>query len=151
MSYAHMMGTAPDSDLADLFFHVSRQMRQHSAARLAPLGLTPGQARALRTIVRAPQPLRMVDLAARLEIVPRSVTTLVDGLQAAGLVRRTSDPRNRRSTLIEPTEQGRRVRAAISDARRQAADDVLAPLTVGQRETLRELLARLCESPVSRR
>lgn len=138
------MGIAPDSDLADLFFHVSRRMRQRTAANLAPLGLTPGQARALRTIVRAEQPLRMVDLATRLEIVPRSVTTLVDSLEAAKLVTRVPDPHNRRSTLIEPTDEGRRVRTAISDARRHAADDVLSPLTPAQRETLRALLAQLC-------
>jgi DNA-binding MarR family transcriptional regulator len=118
-------------------------MRRSQAGRLAPLGLTPAQSRALRVISRDEEPLRMVDLAERLGVVPRSVTTLVDALEAAGLVRREADPSNRRSTLIRLTDSGRSLRVEMQQARRQAAEDLFAPLSEAQRDTLLELLSAL--------
>jgi DNA-binding MarR family transcriptional regulator len=82
----------------------------------------------------------MTDLARRLDIVPRSATTLVDALEADGLVTREPDPANRRSLLVRPTDEGRAVRARIAGTRREAAREVLSPLSDAQRETLRELL-----------
>lgn len=46
-------------------------------------------------------PQRMGDLADALEVTPRSVTALVDGLEAQGQVRRVADPSDRRATIIE--------------------------------------------------
>ena len=46
-------------------------------------------------------PQRMGDLADRLDVTPRSVTALVDGLEAQGQVRRVADPTDRRATIIE--------------------------------------------------
>ncbi|WP_019925117.1 MarR family winged helix-turn-helix transcriptional regulator [Nocardia sp. BMG111209] len=137
------MTTPAENELPDLFFEVSKRMRRNQAAHLAPLGLTPAQARALRSIVRADGPMRMVDLATQLDVVPRTVTTVIDALEAAGLVRRTADPANRRSTLLEPTDAGRAVRARITEARRHAAAEVFAPLSPDQRATLGALLAQL--------
>jgi DNA-binding MarR family transcriptional regulator len=129
--------------LAELFLRAARQMRRSQAGRLAPLGLTPAQSRALRVVSRDEEPLRMVDLAERLGVVPRSVTTLVDALEAAGLVRREADPSNRRSTLIRLTDSGRSLRVEMQQARRQAAEDLFAPLSEAQRDTLLELLSAL--------
>ena len=49
-------------------------------------------------------PQRMGDLADALEVTPRSVTALVDGLEAQGQVRRVPDPSDRRATIIELAE-----------------------------------------------
>jgi len=46
-------------------------------------------------------PQRMGDLADILEVTPRTVTALVDGLEAQGQVRRVPDPTDRRATIIE--------------------------------------------------
>jgi DNA-binding MarR family transcriptional regulator len=129
--------------LAELFLRAARRMRRSQADRLAPLGLTPAQSRALRVVSREEEPLRMVELAERLGVVPRSVTTVVDALEATGLVRRQSDPANRRSILIRLTDRGRSLRTEMQQARRQAAEDLFAPLTETQRATLRELLSAL--------
>ncbi|WP_067484918.1 MarR family winged helix-turn-helix transcriptional regulator [Actinomadura hibisca] len=131
-----------ESELADLLLRAARRMRRHQIDSLAPLGLTPAQARALRVIIRY-APLRMVDLAARLDIVPRSATTLVDALEEAGLVARRPDPANRRSLLVEPTGAGLDARARMSAVRREAAEELFAPLSAEQRETLHGLLAVL--------
>lgn len=119
-----------DDELADLFLRAARRMRGRQVEHLAPLGLTPAQARALRVIVRADAPPRMAELATLLGVVPRSVTTLVDALEEAGLVTRTPDPANRRSTLVVPTAEGRAIRARMASVRREVAEEVLAPLSM---------------------
>jgi len=131
--------------LADLLQRLTRRMRRAQAARLAPLGLTPAQERALRVMTRSAEPLRMTELADRLGIVPRSVTTVIDALEQAGLVRREVDPRNRRAIRLHLTDRGTAVRDDMREARRQAAEDLFAPLAAGYRKALAELLSRLDE------
>jgi DNA-binding MarR family transcriptional regulator len=127
--------------LADLLQRLTRRLRRAQAERLAPLGLTPAQERALRIITRSPEPPRMTELADHLGIVPRSVTTVIDALEVAGLVRREIDPRNRRAIRLHLTERGRAVRDDMREARRRAAEDLFAPLTADDRKALTELLS----------
>ncbi|NUR92971.1 MAG: MarR family transcriptional regulator, partial [Nonomuraea sp.] len=108
---------------------------------LVPLGLNPGQARALRALAEADGPLRMVQLADRLRIVPRSLTPVVDALEEAGLARREVDPGNRRSTLVVITDAGRAMAERAKDARREAGESLFAVLSDEQREQLRDLLS----------
>ena len=129
--------------LADLVHRLTRRLRRAQAGRLAPLGLTPAQERALRLITRSDEPPRMTELADRLGIVPRSLTTVIDALEEAGLVRREIDPRNRRAILLRLTDHGAAVRDELREARRRAAEDLFAPLTAEDRETLGALLTRL--------
>ncbi|MGI5242263.1 MarR family winged helix-turn-helix transcriptional regulator [Dactylosporangium sp. CA-139066] len=51
--------------------------------------------------------LPMATIGARLQVHPTSVTNAVDRLEAAGLVRRTSHPTDRRATLVELLDPGR--------------------------------------------
>ncbi|MEC4020296.1 MarR family winged helix-turn-helix transcriptional regulator [Streptomyces sp. H27-D2] len=118
-------------------------MHRAQKRHLEPLTYTPAQSRLLRTVAHYDQPPRMADLAARLEVVPRAVTSLVDALEANGAVRRVPDPTNRRVIRIELTDEGRSALRALRGARRAAAEDILAPLTAEQREVLGGLLATL--------
>ncbi|HVT70681.1 MAG TPA: MarR family transcriptional regulator [Trebonia sp.] len=137
------MGYEDPVQLADLLHGLTKRVRQAQAERLAPLGLTPAQERALRMVTRADEPPRMTELADRLGIVPRSLTTVVDALEEAGLVRREIDPRNRRAILLRLTDRGAAVRDELRAARRRAAEDLFAPLSEQDRKTLAELLTRL--------
>jgi DNA-binding MarR family transcriptional regulator len=141
------LAQAPDYEdpvqLADQLQGLIRRLRRAQAERLAPLGLTPAQERALRLITRGDEPPRMTELADRLGIVPRSLTTVIDALEEAGLVRREIDPRNRRAILLRLTDQGAAVRDGLREARRRAAEDLFAPLSADDRKTLAGLLARL--------
>jgi len=78
-------------------------------------------------------------------VVPRAVTTLVDGLETSGRVRRVPDPTNRRVIRIEVTEAGRQALRELRAARRAAAEDILAPLTDEQRKVLGTLLDTLID------
>ena len=131
------------AQLADLLLRLTRRLRRAQAERLAPLGLTPAQERALRMITRSEEPLRMTELADHLGIVPRSVTTVVDALEKAGLVRREVDSQNRRAIRLHLTDRGTAVRDEMREARRRAAEDLFAPLTAEDRKALGELLSLL--------
>lgn len=139
----NIVETAPDPDLPELFLRTAKRIRRNQVARLAPLGITPGQARALRILGHHDEPLRMAALADHLGIVPRSATTVVDALESTHLVSRTPDPTNRRSTLVTLTDSGRAAISQMAAARRQAAEEVFATLRPEQRETLRDLLSTL--------
>ncbi|MFF3444681.1 MarR family winged helix-turn-helix transcriptional regulator [Streptosporangium sp. NPDC002721] len=129
-----------ETELADLVHGVGHRLRRGYGERLGPLGLSPGQARALRVIVDSEPPLKMVQLAERLRIVPRSVTPVVDALEEAGLVRREVDPANRRSTLLVVTGEGRERYERVREARRRVAEELFSVLTPDQQDRLRELL-----------
>ena len=131
------------AQLADLLQRLMKRLRRAQAEQLAPLGLTPAQERALRMITRSEEPPRMAEIADRLGIVPRSLTTVIDSLEAAGLVRREIDPRNRRAILLHLTEHGTAVRDDLREARRRAAEDLFAPLSAQDRTALGDLLAAL--------
>jgi DNA-binding MarR family transcriptional regulator len=59
-------------------------------------------------------------LGARLQVHPTSVTSLIDGLERSGHLRRTAHAEDRRTTLAEITEQGRAVAAGATDALNRA-------------------------------
>ena len=136
--------------LADLLQRLTRRLRRAQADRLAPLGLTPAQERALRIVTRSEEPLRMTELAHRLGIVPRSVTTVIDALEQAGLVRRETDPHNRRAIRLHLTDRGTAVRDDMREARRRAAEDLFAPMSAQDRKALAELLSLLDEDSQGR-
>lgn len=141
----------PDGPLAEQLLRLTRRVwriqKRHLQAR--DLGVTPAQSRLLRTLAHYDAPPRMADLAERLEVVPRAVTTLVDGLEASGKVRRAPDPTNRRVTRIEITDAGLATLAELHAARRAAAAEILAPLSQEQREALGGLLDTLVDGPVA--
>ena len=142
----------PDADgfLAEQLLRLTRRLQRIQRRQLEPVGITPAQSRLLRTLVHYETPPRMADLAERLEVVPRAVTTTVDGLEAADLVRRAPDPTNRRVIRIELTDQGRAALRELRSARRAAAEEILAPLDKEQRAQLTVLLNTLFGSPHDR-
>ncbi|MFF7163485.1 MarR family winged helix-turn-helix transcriptional regulator [Streptomyces sp. NPDC008086] len=147
-----MTSPDPDGPLAEQLLRftlrVHRIQKRHLLER--DLGVTPAQSRLLRTLAHYDSPPRMADLAERLEVVPRAVTTLVDGLEASGKVRRVPDPTNRRVIRIELTDDGRGALRELHGARRSAAEEILAPLTDEQRSALGDLLDTLIDGTAAR-
>ncbi|MBJ3812717.1 MarR family transcriptional regulator [Streptomyces flavofungini] len=141
--------STPDADglLAEQLLRLTRRLHRIQKRHLEPIGITPAQSRLLRTLAHYEQPPRMADLAERLEVVPRAVTSLVDALEAADMVRRVPDPSNRRVIRIELTDGGLKALGRLRGARRAAAEDILAPLDAAQREQLGGLLDALFDVP----
>ncbi|GAA4998863.1 MarR family transcriptional regulator [Kitasatospora paranensis] len=139
------------AELADALTRAMKRIRRQTARRLEPLGITPSQARALRTLARPDCPgradadlpgsagygsMRLSELADRLHIAPRSATTVVDALEEAGLVARTPDPVDRRAVRVVLTEAGRGALERIGQVRHEVAQAYFGPLTPGDQDVL---------------
>ncbi len=133
----------PVAVLAELLARAARAIHVESRALLAPMGLTPAAARTLRALARSEQPLRMVDLAERLHVVPRTVTTVVDALEAEQLVERRAAPHDRRSTYVHLTPLAHERLRQMRAARSHAASQLLSGLDGNEQTELRRLLERI--------
>lgn len=130
--------------LAELYLRTAHRIRRRSAPSYERFGLTEAQARALRVISRYDQP-RMADLAQALEVVPRSITSMVDTLESASFVARKPDPTDRRATIVELTSAGIEVLRQVGRMRAEAAEQLFAKLSAGEQGELRRLLELLEE------
>lgn len=121
------------SMMADMVINHDRKREVAEAT-----GISFAKTRALRRV--AHRALSMGELATLLSMDPPNVTTLIDDLQAAGLVRRQPHPTDRRVWLVGATAVGRRIA--------RQADDILERPPAGLRglsapdlEELRRILA----------
>ncbi len=130
----------PGDELFWLLRSALRRLRRDTGDRLAPFDLTPSQHRLLRAVARAGAPQRQSVLADALGVVPRSITSVVDDVEAAGLVERAADPTDRRATLVGLTDRGTEVLASADRERRRRADDMLGRLAPTERDELLRLL-----------
>ena len=87
--------------------------------------------------------MKMADLADALEVTPRNITALVDGLEGEGLVQRSAHPTDRRVTLVELTDKANDAEKLFA-AHQDSVAGLCSVMTADeQREYLR--LTRLLE------
>jgi DNA-binding MarR family transcriptional regulator len=131
-------------ELSDAVMRAAKRIRRGTFHRLAPFGITPSQGRALEVLARGAQRggtmIRLNQLAERLHIAPRSVTTVVDALEAADLVARVQDPQDRRAILLRLTEEGERTVDRIKQVRQQVAAEYFGSVSPEGRSALLRLL-----------
>jgi DNA-binding MarR family transcriptional regulator len=81
--------------------HLLRRVRQEDERS----GVPPGQASALSVLVFG-GPMRLTDLARIEQVKPPTMTRIVAGLEAQGLVRRRAVPEDARAVRLEATPRG---------------------------------------------
>src|SRR6185437_4150650 len=87
-------------------------------------------------------------LAHSLGVDKTTMTSLLDRLEARGLITRSTDSHDRRARIPELTEDGRKVQAEVTRARDHVEAGLLAAFTSQEQDLLRNLLSRLAnESP----
>ena len=128
-----------EGDLGDLVLRVARAVRRRGAEAMAPWEIAPHHARALKVISRH-EGIRPGELAGHLRVAPRSVTDVVDALEARGLLAREPDPGDRRATVLVLTASGRQLMQEIGQARRADADVYFAHLSASDRADLERIL-----------
>jgi DNA-binding MarR family transcriptional regulator len=89
--------------------------------------------------------LRLSDLAAILELDLSTVSRQVKQLEETALVRRRSDPDDRRASLLTLTAEGSRVLASVRSARVELLAHALRDWRAADRTGLLQLLQRLTE------
>lgn len=87
-------------------------------------------------------------LAEFLRLDPSQIVSVVDALESAGLVRRQTDPGDRRSKVIVATPEGEALQARAAVAAAESADLALSALTSAERQELRTLLTKVAFTPV---
>ncbi|MGH2540699.1 MAG: MarR family winged helix-turn-helix transcriptional regulator [Actinomycetota bacterium] len=130
-------------EVAHLLLAVTRRARSAVNKDLGPLGVSWSQVRALRTLARHGEPIRMSELAERLGIARRSATSVVDELAERGLVTRRRDPDDRRAVAVEVAAAGWSLLDELDHRRRAAASRLTSVLSRRELVTLRNLLRRL--------
>ena len=112
--------------------------------------LTVSRATLLGLLAGKGERIVMGELGELMGVTPRTITVLVDGLEAEGLVQRVAHERDRRATYIELTKTGK---AVAQNAIARHNDDVAAlfdRLTEAERAQLLTILQKLIAEIVDR-
>ena len=83
------------------------------------------------------------ELIQEMNVDPSILVTLLNPLEAAGLVSRERDPADRRRHLVTLTPAGKRALVSASRAQQETEDALFASLDEDQREQLRDVLVAL--------
>lgn len=110
---------------------LTRRLRQQTPTD----GLTLTQLSALAVIWRE-GPLTAGDLAAKEQVRPPSITRVLTGLEALGLVKRTENPRDGRQVLVRITPEGDRRMVEYVRVRELWLERRLAALSQDDRDVL---------------
>lgn len=112
------------------------------ATETAQFGITPSEAGVIRIIGRT-QGISQRELADKLGTVQSRVVSIIDRLEAAGLVVRTRSSADRRVQQLDLTAPGRDTLLALRGAAERQEAIVADGLTASQRDQLYELLSAL--------
>lgn len=83
------------------------------------------------------------ELMRTMDVDPSILVTLLNPLEAEGLVTRERDPDDRRRHVVSVTSAGERRLDQASRAQKETEDELFASLTTDEREQLRTLLLAL--------
>lgn len=121
---------------------LARRLRQHGETSASPTQLA-----ALATVERD-GPLTLGALAAMERVQPPTITAAVGRLEQRGLVRRRTDPGDRRVARVEITPEGRRLLEQSRSRKTAYLERRLAALSADERAALQraaEILERILE------
>jgi DNA-binding MarR family transcriptional regulator len=135
------------SDAVDAILYAAHRIRTAADAALREHGLSLPGLKLLTALAERDRSMR--EISQVLHVSPRTVTDMIDSLEARGLVTRGPHPFDRRVTLLHLTEAGAAELARASTAADQAAATAVGALDDHEQRTLRHLLDRVCAPPSS--
>lgn len=121
----------------------ARRYRALLDEQLRPLGYGTARMEALSTIERSTEPSAQISIAKRIGIEGPTLTRMLDTLEAEGLVVRRADPSDRRTKLIELTDDGRRALADIMDVAHAFRAQVLKDLSDAELDMVNKVTDKL--------
>ena len=128
--------------LGFLLAAVGQQAMSAFRTRLEPLGIHPRAYAVLWAVSEGSDPSQR-DLSRALGLPPSRMVGLLDGLQEDGLIERATDPGDRRLHRVRLTAHGRRTVARLQTEASALDGAIIADLSQGDQDRLRELLARV--------
>jgi DNA-binding MarR family transcriptional regulator len=145
------IGAPPDTEAIAAVSVADKALSSALESAIDHLGLSLAQFRALVWIRQSGSAgTHLRPIADACNVTPRTITGVVDGLEAAGLVERLPDPADRRAVIARLTEEGgRRFDAAVA-CQREVSQHLLSVLEPEERDVLRDLCLRLVQSAATR-
>ena len=125
--------------LAELFPIVDRAFANWADAQIEGTGMSPARVRLLG-VLHCKGPQMMSGLGGILGVTARNVTTLVDGLEKDGAVRRVPHATDRRATMVELTPAGFETAERLCGPFVQCVSGLFKELPEGDRRELVRLL-----------
>ncbi|MGQ9533110.1 MAG: MarR family winged helix-turn-helix transcriptional regulator [Desulfotomaculales bacterium] len=133
------------ANLRRLLDELVRSMRLVEKSEVGCCGVTLSQCHVLLEVARAGT-ASLGDAAASLGLDLSTVSRVADGLVRRGLLRRDTDPRDRRRCLLCPTEAGRELVARIEGGMNAYVERILYLIPPDRRGTALEGLGLLVEA-----
>jgi MarR family transcriptional regulator, organic hydroperoxide resistance regulator len=134
---------APPADLTWLLHRAAQRMRAALDQVARACGLAGVRDWIVLAALTAEPGRTQLALAHDLGLDKTTLTSLLDRLEARGLVIRSLDPHDRRARIPELTNAGRRMQAEVTCARDRAEAELLSAFTDAEQKLLRVLLTRL--------
>ena len=120
--------------------HTAELLGRQLDLALRPFGLTRGSHNVLQILGGATEPLTPTEVSTRLTVTSATVTGLLDTLERRGLARRRPHPDDRRSLLVEITNDGRQLLDRLVPDLIEHEKRWAAALSPSRREQLLRLL-----------
>jgi MarR family transcriptional regulator, organic hydroperoxide resistance regulator len=136
-------------DLTWLLHRAAQNMRAALDEVARANGLTGARDWLVLSALSSGPPQPQLAVAQAIGLDKTTMTSLLDRMEARGLVTRCTDSHDRRARIAALTDEGRRVQAAVTQARDQVEASLLATFSPREQDLLRELLARLAEAAPS--
>jgi len=134
-------------DLLDAFLAASHRFFLLSRRSFGDQHLSLSRVKVLLALaestLRQDDHLCMRDLAQELEVTPRNITTIVDGLEREGLLARHPDPHDRRAIWLELTPVGLSQIYQVQKLKQDISTNFFEPLDPSSRGQLAMILTRL--------
>ncbi|MFB7721760.1 MarR family winged helix-turn-helix transcriptional regulator [Nocardia sp. NPDC056100] len=126
------------------------RVRRHDYAMIK-CGVTMDRASVplLRVLADADEPMRLGELATRLDVEAPHVSRQIQRLEKAGYVERTPDPADGRAQRVRPTPEGRRAVDAVRDVLRNWMAEALADWSTEDLKALAVLNHRMVDGFLS--
>jgi DNA-binding MarR family transcriptional regulator len=128
-------------DVVDAILYAAHRIRTSADSSLREYGLSLPAYKLLRALENSDQSMR--EVSEILHVSPRTVTDMIDSLEARGLVARGPHPADRRVTLLRLTPDGRRQLAAAAALADRSHGAAISGLSRQDQQTLRRLLGQV--------
>ena len=125
-------------DVVDALLYAAHRVRNAADAALRECGLSLQGYKLMRALENSDRCMR--EISDVLHVSPRTVTDMIDGLEARGLVARSAHPADRRVTLVHLTEAGSGQLATAAARAERCARAAVSGLSEPDQQQLRRLL-----------
>ncbi len=128
---------SPEEAVLLMVMQIGKRMRQRQPGDEVDPATVP-----LLHMLSCAGPIRLSELAARMQLDASTVSRHARQLEERGLTSRTGDPHDRRASRVEITELGRKTMAAAFEHRKQLIGHTIASWPPEDRSTLQRLATR---------